>query len=379
MLTQEWFKVALGMYLVAFGANLFAPMVLTYQIHAGLGELSTTFLFGVYAVGLIVALFIGGPASDARGRRAIIRPALLCTAAGSVILLAGYAGNLAALLIGRLTIGVAVGLAMSAGAAWMKELSPTVGIGARRSSLALTLGFATAPLFSGLMAQFLPGPTLAPYAAHLALALVIIPLTWNAPARPPQGGQRAWFPRSLLTARFLPVACYAPWVFGAASTSFAFLPGMVRQHTSAPIAVAGCIALLTMGTGAVVQRWALNWSAAFGMVAGAVGMGIGLIIVLNREHAWSIYLLPLSAIVLGVCYGTNMVIGLAQTQALAPPHELGAATGVFYTLTYLGFFAPFILSAAGPIVGYSTTFVVGIVAALLTMLFAAYSQRGNGA
>lgn len=61
MISQKWFRVALGMFLVACGANLFAPMVVVYQVTTDLGVLHTTFLFGVYALGIMVALFSRRP------------------------------------------------------------------------------------------------------------------------------------------------------------------------------------------------------------------------------------------------------------------------------------------------------------------------------
>ncbi|APT92195.1 MFS transporter [Corynebacterium phocae] len=389
MLKQDWFRVALGMYVVAFGANLFAPMILAYQRFTGLTALHTTFLFGFYAVGLTVALFIGGPLSDIYGRRTIIRPALLCTAAGSLLFLSGYSGNFTVLLTARLIVGVAVGLTMAAGAAWMKELSPSVAVGAQRSSVALTLGFATAPLIAGLLSQFLPLPTIAPYVVHLALTVLVIPLAWMAPASPPRAlsralpqdsskpARRAWLPRCLATPKFIPVLAYAPWVFGSVTTAFGFLPLLVKDHTSFPIAVAGTLAFLTMGTGALVQRIARSWSAVVGLFAAAVGMGLAFVIAVNREHAWVLWLLPVAAVVLGFSYGVNMVNGLAETQALAPAAELGAATGVFYTLTYVGFFAPFLLSFVGPRMGYGATFAFGMVAAFLAMVLVTFSYRGN--
>ncbi|MDK6491992.1 MFS transporter, partial [Escherichia coli] len=93
------------------------------QTTTSLGVLQTTFLFGIYALGIMVALFIGGPLSDSLGRRAIMRPAVLTTTAGSLVFLTGAGGAFLPWLIGRLCAGVAVGLAMSSGAAWIKELS----------------------------------------------------------------------------------------------------------------------------------------------------------------------------------------------------------------------------------------------------------------
>ncbi|MDO5031349.1 MFS transporter [Corynebacterium sp.] len=379
MLKKEWLRVALGMFLVAFGANLFAPMVVTYQLHTPLTVLHTTFLFGIYAVGIMVALFLGGPLSDSLGRRAIMRPAMLATITGSVVLLAGWRGFFLPLLLGRLLIGIAVGLSMSSGAAWIKELSTHIHAGARRSSIALSAGFALSPAVSGILAQFVLAPTLVPYLAHILLALGIIPLVWTAKAGPAAGRPGSFFPRSLLTPHFLPVAVAAPWVFGSATTAFAFLPSFLSEHLERPILAAGLTAMLTMGTGVGVQQLAgrVRVTTTHAMVFATAGMGLCLFIVANHEHPWTVWLLPLAAVVMGASYGMGMLDGLARTQALCDPAEVGAATGVFYSLTYLGFFAPFILSFLGPAVGYSSTFIVGILVAGLTALWLFTAGRGN--
>lgn len=379
---EEWIRVALGMFAVAFGANQFAPMVVTYQLHAGMTAVQTTFLFGIYAAGIMVALFIGGPLSDSHGRRALMRPALLCTAAGSLTLLLGHAGNFAALVIGRLIIGIAVGFVMSSGAAWIKELSPTIPIAARRSSVALTAGFSLAPLFAGLVAQWAPHPTLLPYAVHIVLALSTILLVWNVPARPGTGARSPFLPRSILRWRYLPIALAAPWAFGSVTTAFAFLPSVVGHGFPYPIALTGVMAFATMGVGTFVQRWTVNWRLRTGMVWAGIGMLASWGAVTVEGHGWhasALALLPLCAIVMGIAYGTIMVRGLAQTQSMAASSEMGAASGVFYALTYLGFFAPFLLSVIGPIVGLSCTFIFGLCVAAFTAFIItifASTQRG---
>ena len=226
MVSQKWFRVVLGMFLVACGANLFAPMVVVYQTTTSLGVLQTTFLFGIYALGIMVALFIGGPLSDSLGRRAIMRPAVLTTTVGSLVFLSGAGGAFLPLLIGRLCAGAAVGLAMSSGAAWIKELSTHLSVGAKRSSIALSAGFASAPGVAGIAAEFLPWPTVVPYLLHIGLALIVVPLVWTVPEpRSTQSASRrhSFVPTSLITPRYLPVVAYAPWVFGSATTAFVFL------------------------------------------------------------------------------------------------------------------------------------------------------------
>ena len=371
MVSEKWFRVALGMFLVACGANLFAPMVVVYQVTTNLGVLQTTFLFGIYALGIMVALFIGGPLSDSLGRRAIMRPAVLITTTGSLVFLGGAGGAFLPLLIGRLCAGAAVGFAMSSGAAWIKELSTHLSVGAKRSSIALSAGFASAPGVAGIAAEFLPWPTVLPYLLHIGLALVVVPLVWTVPEQrsaQTASSRRSLIPTSLLSPRYLPVVAYAPWVFGSATTAFVFLPAQLSEHLRHPILIAGLCALLTMGSGVVIQQLAgrIRVTAFHGMVLAAIGMALCLVILAAAEYNWAVFLLPLAAIIMGSSYGIGMLSGLAETQAIAHPAELGAATGVFYSLTYLGFFAPFILSLLGPVTGYSTAFIIGLAVAALT-------------
>lgn len=382
MVSQKWFRVALGMFLVACGANLFAPMVVVYQTTTSLGVLQTTFLFGIYALGIMVALFIGGPLSDSLGRRAIMRPAVLTTTAGSLVFLTGAGGAFLPLLIGRLCAGAAVGLAMSSGAAWIKELSTHLSVGAKRSSIALSAGFASAPGVAGIAAEFLPWPTVVPYLLHIGLALIVVPLVWTVPEpRSTQSAsrRRSFVPTSLITPHYLPVVAYAPWVFGSATTAFVFLPAQLSEHLRHPVLVAGLCALLTMGSGVVIQQLAgrIRVTSFHSRALAAVGMALCLAVLAAAQHGWAVFLLPIAAIIMGSSYGIGMLSGLAETQTIADAEELGAATGVFYSLTYLGFFAPFILSLLGPAVGYSTAFVIGLTVAVATAVALRLHVRGN--
>ena len=137
--------------------------------------------------------------------------------------------------------------------------------------------------------------------------------------------------------------------------------------------------MLTMGSGVIVQQFAgrVTLTPVHGMLLAALGMALCLVIVASAHQRWAVYLLPVTGIAMGCSYGIGMLSGLAETQAIAAPDELGAATGVFYSLTYLGFFAPFILSLLGPAVGNATAFVIGLSVAILTAAWLHLSARGS--
>lgn len=372
-MARDWIRVALGMFAVAFGANLFAPLLPAYRITDALNQSQVTFLFAIYVAGLIPALLICGPLSDRLGRRAIIRPALITSAAGSVVLLTGVWFHFPSLLIGRLIVGISMGMVMAAGASWIKEIAPVAPqISARRATVALSAGFSLGPLASGLVAEFAPRPDVIPYLVHLALLLGITPLTWNASGGLPTSAHsdtpQRFFSSATLSPRFLwAVAAWAPWVFGAACTSFVVLPTIAES--SYPIAFAGLIACITMGTGVLVQPLVTRISsssfippAIFGLGLTTVGMLLSLIVALT-QNVWSVF--P-AALTLGAAYGVMMVSGLREVQIIAPPAELGAATAIYYSLTYVGFFAPFVISFAAPKFGFVPVFIFGAIIALVS-------------
>ena len=79
-------------------------------------------LFGVYVLGLIPALLVLGPISDARGRRTIVAAAGVLSVLASLVLIVGE-HTVVLLYLGRFLAGVCSGAAFAAGTAMVKELS----------------------------------------------------------------------------------------------------------------------------------------------------------------------------------------------------------------------------------------------------------------
>lgn len=369
---RSWVRVALAVFGVAWGANQFAPLLLVYREH--LCESVVTALFGSYAIGLIPALLAAAYFSDRLGRRRVMRPVLILSAAASMVLLA--AGDAVwVLAAGRLLAGVASGAAFGPGSAWIKELSTDggPGAGARRAALALSAGFGGGPLVAGALAQWLPAPDALPYLVHLLLMAAIAPLAWFAPETvvPPSTASRArriTWGATLRHPEFLRrVVPTAPLVFGAATASFALLPGLVPVSLS--VASGGGIAGLTLGSGAAVQplarRLARRSSAGIRiarLVSGAAGFALAAAAV-GWERS---LLLPPAAIALGGCYGLLLVAGLNRVEALSAPEELAGVAAVFYCVTYLGLLLPYAVSAvAGAIPPAVSLLVVAVITALL--------------
>ncbi|WP_128890240.1 MFS transporter [Corynebacterium pelargi] len=366
---QDWKKVALVMFAIGFGANHFAPLLPVYRHELGLSQAKVTFLLAIYILGLIPALIYGGTRSDVVGRRAIMRPAAVISLIGTVLLMTFPERFDVVVAIGRLVTGVAVGLMLAAGASWLKELTAATGgttaLGARRATVATSAGFGLGPAVSGAVAEWLPAPLYTPLIAHLVLIVVSGIAVWNVPeaSRPAKRQKTQW--RRITP--IVPTLLWAPWVFGSATTAFATLSTYVS--VPAMVAFTGLISSITMLSGVAVQKTInarINATGkapvAFGLMLSALGMGLGAWVIISH----SVLALLLAAPVLGVAYGILMVSGLFQVQQQAHRDDLGQFTAIYYSATYLGFFAPWILALLSVAIPGQWACIFGAIVALAT-------------
>ena len=345
----------------------------------------------MYALGQIPGLLLGGPLSDAWGRRAVVVPAAVFCLAASVLLAA--AGHVVPLLFaGRLLVGVSTGATFGAGTAWLRETSrPPWGMAsdtaiARRAVIAMTTGFAIGPLVAGLLAQWAPEPAVTPYLPHIALMAVVLLLLRRAPETVPAGPRQALrlVPPGLASRRFRTVvAPLAPWVFTAPAVAFALLPSVTGAgHAANGIALSAAVTSLTALSGMLIQPLARrldargrgNRAATAGLLvlAGALALGAA------TAQDGQVWLLVPCAIVFGSAYGLCLVAGLVEVQRIAGPRALGGLTAAFYMLAYLGFAVPSLLVLAAHLASYAMLLVITAALALTTAALVARTARKNG-
>jgi len=373
------------MFAVGWGANQFSSLLLAYKLDRGLSDGTGDALFGVYALGLIPALLLLGPISDARGRRAITCGAGALSGLATCALIAGEHA-LVWLYVGRLLAGVASGAAFAAGTAWVKELSVAphdagadAEAGARRAAIAISAGFGLGPLVAGLLAEWAPHPLLVAYLPHLAVvALVLVPGLRAPDTVTPQPNhevaQRSVLVPSARTRRFrMIVSPSAPWVFVAPSVAFAVVPAMIAAELgSFQIGFAALTAALTLAIGVLIQPFARRLdrrSPGRGLLGGlaATLAGLALAALAVALGSWPLAL-P-ADMLLGTGYGLCLVSGLLEVQALAAPGELASLTAIFYALTYVGFAAPLAIAELEHLMRPAVVLISG--AGLLALVLAA--------
>ena len=375
--SRTWLPVGFAMLVVGWGANQFSPMLLVYRAELGFSASELALLFGLYAVGLIPGLLIGGPASDRYGRRALVLPFVALSPLASLLLVLAHHSS-AGLGVARLLAGACSGVVFAAAGAWVQELSTDAppGAAARRAAVSLSLGFGIGPLAAALIAQWAPAPLELPYLPQIALGVLSLVLVWVVPETVRRGAASGPLLRLPSTARLGRFQCavvpVAPWVFGSASLSLVVLPAQVSSVDSASVAFAGVVAALTLGCGVLVQPFARRIedrrrlaAAAVGLLAAAAALAIGL----EADDAGSKALVLLAAIPFGIAYGMCLVSGLRETERLAPATERGASIAVFLALTYVGFGAPYVFNLLAGLTDASTTLTLGAAFALLTALW----------
>jgi hypothetical protein len=384
-----WLRAAGSLLGVAWGANQFASLLLAYRIHRGVSQTTADALFGVYALGLIPALLLCGPASDLHGRRRIARPAVVLSVVATVVLMLGHA-NLPLLYVGRFLAGACSGAIFAVGTAWVKELSSsTFGggsseqDGARRAAIALSVGFGLGPVIAGFIAQWAPAPLVTPYIPHLVVMAAVIPAMWTVPETVIEPGPGSFLSRLKVpiasSRRFLTVVLpLGPWVFVAASVSFALMPSVVSSRT-APygLVFAAVTAGTTLGLGVAIQPLARRLdagSASLGALAGLVAVIAGLLVAALAAGFTNWPLVLLAAALLGSGYGLCLVSGLLEVQRIAAPGELAGLTAIFYALTYLGFAAPIALSALHGLASYSVLLLVTAALACVSLTSVQYER-----
>jgi MFS family permease len=308
-------------------------------------------IFAIYALGLLPGLLVGGRLSDALGRHAVALAGATATLLGSVAMLVSQQPDV--LLVGRLVVGIGVGLLMSSCTAWASDLKGPAGAGT--AGAVLLGGFAIGPFAAGLIARY--GQPGVRWSFALAAALVVAAMVFsvvavrreNATAPTPA---HDWEPSAAArqgTAWALGWAMpLAPWVFASATLGFITIPARVHTGLAAPLAAGGATLIVNGVSGGIqVLARARRWGPQAG-TAGAVLAALGYAVTAVAPPTMSLPLGLSVFLILGCASGLCLRDGLIDLEAAAPRRLRGALVGAFYVVTYIGFGLPLVLTTVGP-------------------------------
>ena len=282
------------------------PLYAIYQRQWGFSSITTTIVFGVYAVAVLAALLALGRLSDSIGRKPVLLAALAVQILSMLVF--ARAGGVGGLMAARVIQGLATGAALGAIGAGMLDVDRQRG--ALANALSPGLGTGSGALVSALFVQFLPAPTHLIYFALIgvfAAQAIGVGLLRETVTRVPVTASMFVPEVRLPRAVRGPVLAAAPVLFAVwalAGLYAALGPALVQTLTGSASVVLGAASLTVLTATAVSTVYLLrNVFARTVLVAGIAALVVGVAITLIALGVGSAGLFFAGTAVSGIGFG----------------------------------------------------------------------------
>ncbi len=356
-------------FFLAAGAP--TPLLIVEQEHWGFPSSLLALAFGIYAIGLLATLLTAGRLSDYIGRRPVLIAALLLETGAFILMLT--ATNIETVIIARLIQGIATGAATSAFSSAVIELAPprAKGIAASIVSATPAAGLGLGALVAGALTSTITDAGTVIWAGLAvvttlgALAVVLSPETVARRT----GAFSSLRPKLSIQPAVRPVFRAAVPILVSAWMMAALFMGLVPttlgvvfhiQNTFVDGATAflepAAAAVATLLTTKLAPRVLLRVAAST-TIAGAAVFLAGL---LSHE----LWVLAAAGIIGGVGFGTAMAGTIRSTVPATPAEHRAGIFAAIYTVSYLAFGVPAILSGIMIGVAGLTPVIVGLVSVI---------------
>jgi MFS family permease len=366
----------LASIIVAFlaGSSAPTPLYAVYAARWDFSPITTTVVFGVYALAVLTALLTVGSLSDHVGRRPVLLAALAVQVAAMVVFTT--ADGVPQLLVARIVQGLSTGAAAGAIGAGMLDLNKVRGTIA--NAVAPITGTASGALGSGLLVQYLPQPTHLVYLVLLGVFVLQAAgvLLMRETASPAPGALASLRPKFAVPGpvrrplMFAIPALVAVWAM--AGLYGALGPSLVKLVSGSSSVVLGGLSLFVLAaSGALavllLQRQSARQLTLTGGGALLAGITMTLLAVGTRSTVWFF----IGSAIAGVGFGGAFQGAIRSVVPLAAPHQRAGVLSVVYVVSYLAMGLPaviagFLLVHEGNLV--STTVQYGVAVMVLAAL-----------
>lgn len=361
------------------GSSAPTPLYAVYQAAWGFSPITTTVVFGVYALAVLGALLTVGSLSDHIGRRPVLIVALVLQAA--TMLLFASADGVTELLIARIIQGLSTGAAATALGAGLLDLHRARGTIA--NAVAPMVGTATGAIGSGLLVQYLPEPTHLVYLVLFGIftlqALGVIVMPETATRKP--GALASLKPRfSVSPVVRQPLLLVAPalvaiWALVGFYASLG--PALVRQVIGSESLLCGGLALFIMaasGSLAVLLLQSVTARLMMLLGVGSLLVGVGLTLLAISWTSAAVFFV--GATLAGIGFGASFQGALRTVMPLVAPRERAGVLSIIYALSYLALGVPAVLAGAMVVHG-SSVMATGREYSLAVIVLAALALLGQ--
>ncbi len=352
------------------------PLYAIYQAQWHFTPITTTVVFGVYAIAVLTGLLTLGKLSNHVGRRPVLQTAIAVQAISLVIF--ATATGVPALLAARVVQGLSTGAALGAIGAAMLDMDRELGTFA--NAVAPGIGTASGAILSALAIRFLPAPTHLIYLALigvLAVQAIAIAAMRETASRTP-GALASLRPEiNLPRALRVPVLSAVPVLFAvwALAGLYASLgPALVHSLTGSSNVILGGLSLFVLAASAVVAIIVLRRaSARTVMLSGIVALIAGVAVTVIAVSQGSAAAFFAGSAIAGAGFGSGFQGGIRMVVPLAAAHERAGLVSLLYVVSYLGLGVPAVLAGFGVVHGgglidtarYYGAAVIGLAAVAL--------------
>jgi MFS family permease len=361
------------------------PLYAVYATDWHFTPITTTLVFAVYALAVLVALLTLGKLSDHLGRRPVLLAAIVVQLVSLVVF--ASAGGVPGLILARVVQGVSTGAALGAIGAGMLDIDRERGTFA--NAVSPFLGTGSGALISAVVVRYLPAPTHTIYLIMLgvlALQGVGVLLMRETVTRKP-GALASLVPEiKLPRAVRAHVVAAVPALFAVWSLAGlygALGPALVHSLTGSSEVVLGALSLSVLtatGIAAVVVLRAA--SAHTVMLTGLFTLIAGMALTLVSVDLHSAALFFVATAVSGVAFGGGFQGGIRTVVPRVAAHQRSGILSLLYTVSYLGFGLPTVVAGylvvhGGGLISTAREYSVAVIVLAVLALGATLRTRRN--
>jgi MFS family permease len=335
---QSHHIVAIALWLITLAVNIAMPLFRVYALEAELNNVQTSLVLAAYILGMLPCYVFLGGISDRLGRKPVIIASLIAAFLSTAIIT--LFPNVYALIVSRMLQGIALGLSMGCGTAYMSELLKPDEFAATRSanlaSLYTSLGFGGGALATTivLLYQF----TLVPVTYYILLAFTFTGLifVFFLPNLKPPGGnfiRLPYFPKGSFPVNLAIAICWA-----ATGVVIAIIPAQLAKF-GLTVYAGFCLVLINW-SGAFIQPLIRKINPVLSVRLGFILVPVGFGLVVVGCYAGMLAIILAGAAVIGTAaYGFSFLGGLSIISNLGDKQKARAVSGYMFC-GYIGFGIP---------------------------------------
>jgi MFS family permease len=330
--------VAIALWLITLSVNISMPLFRVYALEAGLNNGQTSLVLAAYIMGMLPCYVFLGGISDRLGRKPVIIVSVICALLSTTIIT--LFPNVYALIASRIFQGIALGLSMGCGTAYISELLQHEKLAATKAanmaSLSTSLGFGGGALATTIILLY--KFTLVPVTYYILLVLTMAGLifVFFLPKLERIGGniiRLPYFPGGSFPVNLAIAICWA-----ANGVVIAIIPGQLAKYG---LTIYGGFCLVLMNwSGAFLQPFIRKVDPVLSVRLGFILVPIGFGLVVAGCYSNELAVILSGTFVMGLAaYGFSYMGGLAIISNLGGIQKARAVSGyMFYG--YIGFGIP---------------------------------------